>query len=257
VSWRRQIAKLCCLFRRRHRATELGDEIRAHIEMEQQENLEAGMSREEAHYAALRRFGNVTLAEERSREMWGWDSIETLLQDLRYGLRQLRRSPGFAVVALMTLALGIGATTSIFSVVKAVILNPLPFREPQNLVHLWEGARGDRYHRGDQAYFSSVRPGYFYDWKTQSQSFESISSYRWRSVLLTAEKRAELVPAHEVVNHFFETLGTSAQLGRTLAAADYDPGAGHVVVISNKIWVDRFGKDPGVIGRRISLDRES
>ena len=257
MSWRRQIAKLRCLFGRRHRATELGDEIRAHIEMEQQENLEAGMSPEEAHYAALRRFGNVTLAQERSREMWGWDSIETLLQDLRYGLRQLRRSPGFAVVSLMTLALGIGATTSIFSVVKAVILNPLPFREPQNLVHLWEGARGDRYHRGDQAYFSSVRPGYFYDWKTQSQSFECVTSYRWRTMLLTGERRADLLSAQEVSGQFFERLGTLAQLGRTLAAADYEPGAPQVVVISNAVWVDRFGKDPGVIGRRISLDRES
>ncbi|HEV2378931.1 MAG TPA: ABC transporter permease [Terriglobia bacterium] len=257
MSWRRHLAKLGALFRRSKPVGDLAGEIRAHLEMEEQENLESGMPPEEAHYAALRRFGNVVLTQERSREMWSWNSVETLWQDVRFGARMLAKNPGFTAVAVLTLGLGIGATTSIFSVVKAVILNPLPFREPQNLVHLWEGTAGERYHRGDQAYFSSVRPGYFYDWKTQSQSFESVSSYRWRSVLLTAEKRAELVPSHEVVDHFFETLGTSAQLGRTLGAADYDPGAAHVVVISNRIWVDRFGRDPRVIGRRISLDRES
>jgi putative ABC transport system permease protein len=142
-------------------------------------------------------------------------------------------------------------------VVKAVILNPLPFPQPERLVHLWEGSRGERYRRGDEAYFSTVRPGYFYDWRTQSQSFESVSAYRWRSMLLTGEKRADLLAAHETTDQFFETLGTSAQLGRTLGATDYNPGAVHVVVISNRMWADRFGKDPGVIGRRISLDRES
>src|SRR6516165_7530578 len=245
------------LFSRERLSSEVSDEIQAHLDEKIEELVAGGMSREEAAYAARREFGNVGLVQEDSRGVWRLPSIENLIIDVRYGLRMLRRSPGFTIVAVLTLALGIGATTSIFSVVKAVILNPLPFREPQNLVHLWEGTAGERYHRGDEAYFSSVRPGYFYDWKTQSQSFESISSYRWRSVLLTAEKRAELVPAHEVVDHFFETLGTSAQLGRTLAAADYVPGAAHVVVISNKIWVDRFSRDPRVIGRRISLDRES
>ena len=243
--------------RRKRMLEDLDQDIRDYIERETQDNIERGMPPEEARYAALRKFGNVTRVEEDTREVWSFGWLEQLWQDSRYGLRMLRRSPGFTTVAVLTLALGIGAATSIFSVIKAVILNPLPFREPQSLVHLWEGVRGERYHRGDEAYFSSVRPGYFYDWKTQSQSFESVSAYRWHSMLLSGENRAELLTAHETTDQFFETLGTPAQLGRTLRAADYNPGAGHVVVISNKVWADRFGKDPGVIGRRISLDRES
>ena len=257
MSLRQQLAKFDALFRRPKPVDDLEDEIRAHLRMEEQENLESGMSPDEAHYAAMRRFGNVPLTQERSREMWGWNSVETLGQDLRYALRMLLKNPGFTTVAVITLALGIGATASIFSVVKAVILNPLPFRDPQNLVHIWEGSRGERYHRGDQAYFSSVRPGYFYDWKTQSEGFESVTSYRWRTMLLTGEKRADLLSAHEVSGQFFETLGTPAQLGRTLTAVDYEPGASRVVVISNAVWVDRFAKKPSVIGRRISLDRDS
>ena len=200
-------------------------------------------------------FGGIEQAKEECRDARGLNFIETLLQDLRYALRTARRSAGFTIVAVPTLALGIGSATAIFSVVKAVILSPLPFRQPENLVHVWEGH--EHYHRGDQAYFSSARPASLYDWRAQSRSFERITAYRWRPMLFTDDKRAELVTAQDVYDQFFETLGTPARLGRTLQAPDYDPSAAHVVVISNAMWINRLGADPGVIGRRISLDRES
>jgi putative ABC transport system permease protein len=234
---------------------ELDEEVRTYLAMAAEEKMKTGMSRKDAVREARLELGNLEVTKEIVRAA-RWESfVETWWQDLRYGLRMLRRSPGFTAVVVLTLALGIGAATSIFSVVKVVILSPLPFRQPENLVHIWEGH--EHYHRGDQAYFSSARPGSLYDWREQSNSFESITAYRWRPRLLTDNKPAELVVAQDVYDQFFETLATPPQLGRTLQVNDYEPSAPHVVVISNAIWIKRFGGDPGVIGRRISLDRES
>ncbi len=176
MSWRRELAKLGALFRRRKPVDDLAEEIRAHLEMEEQENLESGMTPDEAHYAALRRFGNVTLAQERSREMWGWNSVETLWQDLRFGLRMLAKNPGFTAVAVLTLALGIGANTAIFSVVNAVLLRSLPYKEPGRLVYVWsaEKARGINQ--------STVSIPDLRDWREQNRVFDGLAGWLSRNL---------------------------------------------------------------------------
>ena len=148
MSWRRNFAKFVTLFRRPKTMDELEEEIRTHLQMEGQENLESGMSPEEAWHAALRRFGNVTLAQQESREMWVWNGVEALKQDLGFGLRQVIRSPGFTAVAVVTLALGIGANTAIFQLLDAVRLRSLPVKNPEELtlIHLADlrGKRGSQ-----------------------------------------------------------------------------------------------------------------
>lgn len=232
--------------------SEMDRELRFHIEAVAEDLVESGVPRDEALRRARIEFGSIDRAKEECREASRIVLIEGLIQDLRYALRTQRRSWGFTAVAVPTLALGIGGATAIFSVVKAVILNPLPFREPQNLVHIWESNK--HYHRGEQAWFSTAHPGSLYDWRAQSTSFERISAYRGRSMVLTGSTRTELVSAHEAFDQFFETLGTPAYLGRTLEPSDYEPSAARVAVLSNAMWIKSFGGDRGVIGRRISLE---
>jgi len=249
MSWRRQLAKLGALFRRPKPVDDLKEEIRAHLAMEEQENLESGMPPDEAHYAALRRFGNVTMAQERSREMWAWDSVETLWQDLRYGLRMLARNPGFTATAVLTLALGIGANTAIFSVVNAVLVRPLPYKDADRLVMLWstqprEGWRGQ------------PSPLDFVAWRRESRSFESMAAIRPCSVNLTGRGEPIELFGGRISGGFFETLGIAPQLGRTFAAAEYRSGAERVAMLGNGLWQERFGSDPGVIGQSIRLNEE-
>ncbi|HKF51348.1 MAG TPA: ABC transporter permease [Candidatus Acidoferrales bacterium] len=245
------------LFHRSARDSDLSAELDSHLQLHIDENLARGMDPAEARRHALIKLGGLAQTTEHYRARRGLPFLETLAQDLRYAARMLAKSPGFTAVAILTLALGIGATTAIFSVIKATILNPLPFRQPSSLVNIWGGSPGERYHLGDQSYFSSVHPGDFYAWRAQSRSLETASAYRWQSMLLTGEKQAELVDAQTVADQFFETLGTPAQLGRTFGPKDYGPSAPHVAVISHRMWVEVFGKDPGIIGRRIRLDHES
>jgi len=254
MSWHRELAKFGALFRRRKPVDDLAEEIRLHLEMEEQENLESGMPPEEAHYAALRRFGNVALAQERSREMWGWDSIETLWQDIRYGLRQLRKNPGFTAVAVITLALGIGANTAIFSLANAVFFRSFPFPHADRLAFLWQENLRTGETDGAVSY-----PNYA-DWRAQSRTFEDMAFIMFGKEFLTGSGMMTIVngpngpdrvPAALVSANFFSVLGVNPLLGRGFIPDDAAKGHTNVVVISYGFWQERFGGDPRIIGTRL------
>ena len=212
--------------------------------MEEQENLEAGMSAKEAHYAALRRFGNVTLAEERSREMWGRNSIETLLQDLRYALRMLRRNPGFTAVAVLSLALGIGANAVVFSVVDALLLRPLPVERPDQVVFLETKS-------GITQSFPNYR-----DLRDRNETFAGLVGYRIAPMELESASGAARIWGLLATGNYFDTLGVHPLMGRMFHQADdLHPGASPYAVLSYNAWRARFGADRSLVGKTIRINR--
>jgi predicted permease len=249
MSWRRHLAKLCTVVRRSKPADDLDEEIRSHLRMEEQENLESGMSPEEAHYAALRRFGNVTSAQERSREMWGWNSVETLLQDVRYGLRQLRRSPGFTAVAVLTLALGIGANTAIFSLIDAVMLRMLPVEKPDQLRQVV--GHGSFILMGNGNYFSNPL------WeKVRDQQDVFSGVFAWGTDTLNLTRGGAIHPANGVwvSGNFFTTLRLRPAAGRLIVVSDDRRGCPAVAVLSYGFWQDHYAGAASAIGSTLSLD---
>ena len=251
MSLRREVSKLGALFRSRKPVDDLEEEIRAHLEMEEQENLESGMSPEEAYYAALRRFGNVTLARERSREMWTWTSLETLWQDFRYGLRMLRKDLGFTVVAVLTLALGIGANTAIFSLGNVFMFRPLPAKDAERLAVV-----AVQYHADDDPGQLSYLD--YQDYRKQSNVFTEMTFYELDLAGIGYRGHADRVIMAYVPSNFFAMLGLRPALGRLIAPGEGDePKTGPVVVLGHSYWQRRFGGDPGVIGRSVTLDGRS
>src|SRR5580692_4561632 len=178
MNWLKQI------FSRRRLYNDLSDEIREHLEEKIEELVASGMPKKEATYAARREFGNVMLAEEDSRGVWRWRRVETLVTDIWFGLRILRKNPGFAAVAVLTLALGIGANSAIFSVVYGGLLAPLPLPHPEQLVMVWSRVNGHN---------SPVSPGDFLDWKQQNSVFQDIVGWDGTTLNLSAGGRPEAV----------------------------------------------------------------
>jgi predicted permease len=263
MSLRRKLSKLGALIRRRKPVDDLEEEIRAHLEMEERENLEAGMSGEEAYYAALRRFGNVPLTQERSREMWNWNSLETLGQDVRYGLRMLLKSPAFTIVAVITLALGIGANSAIFNVLDAVLLRTLPVKAPEQLVVLTDpDAHGRDYGQegGDRSLLTFTEFQYLHDhndvfsgvFATDSEAPKlqvSIGTSSSGAAEVPEEARVQLVSGN-----YFSVLGVRAATGRTFTPeVDRARGAAPVAVISYPFWKERFGLDPSALAQTIRI----
>jgi len=244
--WMRTLA----LFQREQFDADLKEEMRLHLEFSEREKVEGGLSPGEAHYAAQRRFGNNLLLRERSRDMWGWNWLEAFFQDVRYGLRQLRRNPGFTIVAVLTLALGIGANTAIFSIVDAVLLRPLPFRNANRLVFITQRSPKDRI----GAAYDTYRE--FEEWDLHARSFEKVAAATWAprdagAILSWRGERQEILAVPASVN-FFSTLGAGAAQGRTFENGDLASPC--TVVLAHQFWQERLGGAQGWVGKSVILN---
>jgi putative ABC transport system permease protein len=238
------------LFRRRQLDRDLDDELQFHLAMREETLAESGVRSDEARYAARREFGNATRAKEMNRELWTFPFLETLWQDIRYGLRQLRRNPGFTAVAVITLAFGIGANTAIFSFVDAVLLKPLPYPHPERIVSVWE--------KSPEGFRNVISTLNFLDWKRQSRCFQFLSADAGLgAVTLTGSGPPRELNVQKVSASYFRVLGVGAALGRTFAPGEDELGKDQEVVLSNRVWQSRFGGDLKIIGRKITLDAKS
>src|SRR6266566_3530563 len=237
-------------WRRETRDAELDEEIRAHLNMATQVRVERGADEKEAERAARREFGNVGLMKEVTRDVWGWRWLEELVEDVQFGLRMLRKKPGFVATAVLTLALGIGANTAIFSVVDAILLRPLPYPEPDRLVRIWESSPKRDVVR------NSVNPLNFLDWRDHSESFVSMAALASLVTNLSANGQPIAVQGMQVTPEFFSVLQVGPLLGRTFNAADGIPGQDHGVILSYQLWQSQFGADPGIVGQKIDVNGE-
>jgi putative ABC transport system permease protein len=235
------------LFSRRKLESELSEEIRAHIEEKVEELVAGGMPPKEAAATARREFGNVTLTERDGREVWRWALVENFFMDVRFGLRSMRKNPGFTAVAVLTLALGIGANTAIFSVVNAVLLRSLPFSRPSELVDL--SARSTLF---DFTNLGLSLPD-IADVRANTHSYAALAAYQYSSKELAGEGKPERIESAEVSEDFFPVLGVQPLHGRTLTSSDMQMGS-HVAVLSYALWKEKFGGDEGAIGKSMTLD---
>jgi putative ABC transport system permease protein len=245
------LRSLRTLFGRRQAERQLSAELQYHLERQIEQNLAAGMPPEDARYAALRLFGGVQQIREECREAGGITHLEHLVQDFKHALRTLRKNRGFTAVAILTLALGIGANTAIFSAVYAVLMRPLPFRSPGRLVRVFEA--------NDRAGIAGEGCSYaeFQDWRKLNHVFSGMAAVQGHDLNLTGNGEPMVVRVGDVTAGFFSVLGVPPMLGRTFVPADDDEGAAPVVVISYSLWRSRFGADPNLIGRTIDLDKRS
>jgi putative ABC transport system permease protein len=209
------------------------------------------MSPEEARRVALVKLGGVTQVQELHHEQGGLPMLETLFQDLRFGARMLFKNPGFTLIAVVTLALGIGANTAIFSVVNAVLLRALPYPEPGRLVRFWESNPG----RG-WLEFAASAPN-FADWRKQQSVCEQLAAYEFNNFNFTGSGEPERVAALRVTANLFSVLGVAPAHGRNFLPEEEQSGRNHVAVLSDGLWRRRFGADPNLIGRQIQLSGES
>jgi predicted permease len=238
----------------RKRDADLERELRCDLELEEEEQREGGISAEEAHYAARRAFGNPTLIREQTRAVWSWNWLESLARDLRISLRTLLRTPGFAVVAILIMALGIGANVALFTVVRGVLLKPLPFYDPDRLVMLYEAGL----HQDDTAGSNVVSGGMYAEWKSQNRSYSSLALAQSIRVGLSGSggQLPEKLKSALFSWDMLRTLGVRPALGRDFTQVDDNPGANGTVLLSWGLWKRRFGGDPAILNQTIDLDAQ-
>jgi putative ABC transport system permease protein len=249
MNWFRELVRrLSMVFRRGQFDADLDEEMRLHRELREQEQVEHGLSPKEAHYAAQRRFGNDLVLREESRDMWGWNWLENLMQDIRFGLRMSLKSPGFATLAVLIMALGVGANTAVFSVVNAVLLKPLSYRDPDRVVTL-----SDFLTTGEAptALSKQVSILDFQDWHDQSASFEAMAYYASRESAVMPGSTAEYAQVTVVSPEFFRVFAVEPIIGRVFTAEEMKPGGAGAVLISYAYWQSHFGSDPRALGQTV------
>src|SRR5262245_57873497 len=241
------------------REDEIVEELAQHLEDRHAESLANGATPEEASRAALAELSASEMLQQELRRVERLASQEPIVlgtdrrtnmladlwQDLRFGARMLLKNPGFTTIAVITLALGIGANTAIFSVVNAVLIRAFPYREADRLVIVWETRRGEQ---------NTVSPANFFDWQDQNSVFDGMAAYADTRVNFIGDGEPEEIPAQRTTANLFSVLGVNALLGRTFAEEDGKPGQNNVTVISFGLWQSRFGGDPRVVGRKVILN---
>ncbi len=235
---------------RKTREDDLDRELASHLELEAEEHRANGLSPRDAGYAARRAFGNLARVKEEVRFMWGWTPWEAFFQDLRYAARILRNSPGFAAMAVLALALGVGANTSVFTVFNAVVLRPLPFPESRQLVRLWDSF-------GSAGNFQPVSYPNFEDWRAWNQSFSGMSAFTGSTLVMTGSGEPVRLSGIVASANLFDVLGVQPVLGRRFLPEEDRPHANRgmdSVILGDRIWREKFGGSPDVLSRVIVLE---
>jgi putative ABC transport system permease protein len=241
------------LFARRRAVAELDAELGDHLEREIAENVARGMDPAAARAAALRVFGNPTLLRDQAHDNWNWSALESVLHDARIGCRTLLRAPGFALIAVLVMALGIGANVALFTIVRGVLLKPLPYADPSRLVMLYERSDGNG-HLGE---YNPVDAGSFFEWQRAATGVEQmamVSPFQNYNVSAEGGKLPERIDAAMCSWNLFSILGVQPALGRTFAASDDQHSAQATVILSNTFWRRRYASDPAIVGKTIWLD---
>jgi predicted permease len=235
------------------RDADLERELRSDLELEEEEQREDGVSEEDARCAALRAFGNPDLIREQTGAVWSWNWLESLARDLRFSLRTLRRTPGFTVIAILVMALGIGANVAMFTVVRGVLLKPLPFDDPDRLVMLYEAGLHE-----DTAGSNPVAGGMYDEWKKQNRSYSGLALVKGIRVGLSGSggQLPEKLYSALFSWDMLRTLGVQPALGRDFTEGDDNPAAGGAVLLSWGLWKRRFGGDPAILNQAIFLDAQ-